>query len=200
MASDDEQVEVGFDRPLRAKRALDEDQLGRRGYADSAVRALARVNASAGFVLSVEGPWGSGKTSTLAMMEALLGKQKTPPVIVHFNPWLIGDRDALLRQFLAKLAAAVKLTDRAADGKKVARELKAYGKVFDLVKLVPGAEPWASMVKSVIESTGESVDSVASYKTPDLEAKKEKVADALRQFSRSIVVFIDDIEGVQNFV
>src|SRR5690606_35207790 len=99
-----------------------------------------------------------------------------------------------LRQFLAKLGAAVKLTDHAADGKKVARELKAYGKVFDLVKLVPGAEPWASIVKSVIESTGDSVDSVASYKTPDLDAKKEKVADVLRHFSRSIVVVIDDID------
>lgn len=194
MASDDEQVEVGFDRPLRAKRALDEDQLGRRGYAESAVRALARVSANAGFVLSVEGPWGSGKTSTLAMMEALLGKQETPSVIVHFNPWLIGDRDSLLRLFLAKLAAAVKLTDHAADGKKVAGELKAYGKLFDLVKLVPGAEPWASMFKSVIESTGASVDSVASHRTPDLEAKKGKVADALRHFSRSIVVFIDDVD------
>lgn len=194
MASDDEQVQVGLDLPLRAKRALADDQLGRRGYAESAVRALARVGASSGFVLSVEGPWGSGKTSTLAMMEALLGKQDTSPVIVHFNPWLIGDRDALLRQFLGKLAAAVKLTDHAADGKKVARELKAYGKVFDLVKLIPGAEPWASIFKSVIESTGESVDSVASYKTPDLEAKKEKVADALRHFSRSIVVFIDDVD------
>lgn len=194
MASDDEQVQVGFDRPLRAKRALNDDQLGRRGYAESAVRALSRVSSSSGFVLSVEGPWGSGKTSTLAMVEALLGKHEASPVIVHFNPWLVGDRDALLRQFLAKIAAAVKLTDHAADGKKVARELKAYGKVFDLVKLVPGAEPWASIVKSVIESTGESVDSVANYKTPDLEAKREKVADALRHFSRSIVVFIDDVD------
>lgn len=194
MASKDEQVDVGFDQPLRLQRALDQDQLGRRGYAESAVRALSRVNANAGFVLSVEGPWGSGKTSTLAMMQALLAKQETPPVIVHFNPWLIGERDALLHQFLAKLSTAVKLTDHAAAGKKVARELKAYGKVFDLVKLVPGAEPWASMIKSVIESTGESVDSVANYKTPDLEAKKESVADALRHFSRSIIVFIDDID------
>lgn len=194
MASSEKGVEVEVDRPLNVKDALKVDQLGRRGYAESAVRALGRVSASAGFVLSVEGAWGSGKTSTLAMIEALLRKQGTPPVIVNFNPWLIGDRDALLRHFLAKLAAEVKLTDHAADGKKVARELKAYSKVFDLVKLVPGAEPWASIVKSVIESTGESVDSVASYKTPDLEAKKDKVADALRRFSRPIIVFIDDID------
>jgi predicted KAP-like P-loop ATPase len=116
------------------------------------------------------------------------------PIIVHFNPWLVGDRDALLRHFLSKIAAEVKLADHAADGKKVARELKAYGKVFDFIKLVPGAEPWASLVKTVIESAGETVDSVASYKTPDVEARKEKVEDALRRFGRPIIVFIDDID------
>ncbi len=190
----DQKVELGFDRPLSPKEALKDDKLGRRGYAQAAVHALARVSSTAGFVLSVEGAWGSGKTSTLAMMEALLKTQEPAPVIVHFNPWLVGDRDALLRHFLSKLAAEVKLSDNAADGKKVARELKAYGKVFDFIKLVPGAEPWASLVKSVIESAGESVDAVASYKTPDIEARKEKLEEALRGFGRSIIVFIDDID------
>lgn len=194
MISKNQKVELGFDRPLSPKEALKADKLGRRGYAQAAVQALARVNSTAGFVLSVEGAWGSGKTSTLAMMEALLKTQEPAPVIVHFNPWLVGDRDALLRHFLSKIAAEVKLADHAADGRKVARELKAYGKVFDFVKLVPGAEPWASLVKTIIESAGETVDSVASYKTPDIEARKEKVEEALRRFGRPIIVFIDDID------
>ncbi len=187
-------MELGFDQPLSYGEALRADKLGRKGYAEAAVQALGRVSSTAGFVLSVEGAWGSGKTSTLAMMEALLRTQRRTPVIVHFNPWLVGDRDALLRHFLSKIAAEVKLADHAADGKRVARELKAYGKVFDFVKLVPGAEPWASLVKTVIESAGETVDSVASYKTPDVESKKEKVADALRRFERPIIVFIDDVD------
>ena len=192
--SNDQKVELGFDRPLSSKEALKADKLGRRGYAQAAVHALGRVNSTAGFVLSVEGAWGSGKTSTLAMMEALLRAQEPAPVIVHFNPWLVGDRDALLRHFLSKIAAEVKLADHAVSGKKVARELKAYGKVFDFIKLVPGAEPWASLVKTVIESAGETVDSVASYKTPDVEARKEKVEEALRRFGRPIILFIDDID------
>lgn len=194
MVTTNQKVELGFDRPLSSKEALEADKLGRRGYAQAAVHALARVSSTAGFVVSVEGPWGSGKTSTLAMMEALLMAQQPTPIIVHFNPWLVGDRDALLRHFLSKIADKVKLTDRAADGKKVARELKAYGKVFDFIKLIPGAEPWATLVKTVIESAGESVDSVANYKTPDVEAKKEKVEAALRNFGRPIIVFVDDID------
>ena len=150
------QVELGFDRPLRSEGAMAADRLGRLGYAKAAQHALARVNSTNGFVMSVEGAWGSGKTSALAMIEALLRQQTPVPVVVHFNPWLIGDRDALLRRFLSKLAAEIKLADHAENGKKVARELKSYAKVFDFIKLVPGTEPLASLVKSVIESAGET--------------------------------------------
>lgn len=197
--SNDQNVELGFDRPLSPKDALRVDKLGRQGYAQAAVNALRRVNSTAGFVLSVEGAWGSGKTSTLAMMEALLRTQSPAPIIVHFNPWLVGDRDALLRHFLSKIAAEVKLADHTTDGKKVARELKAYAKVFDFIKLVPGAEPWASLVKTVIESTGETVDSVATHKTPDIELRKEKVEEALRRFGCPVIVFIDDIDRLFPF-
>lgn len=43
------------------------------------------------------------------MVQALLNREdkKRQPVIVHFNPWLVGDKDALLRQFLASIAKAV---------------------------------------------------------------------------------------------
>lgn len=192
--SKNQKVELGFDRPLNPKDALKADRLGRKSYAQAAVDALEQVSSTAGFVLSVEGAWGSGKTSSLAMIEALLRTKNPEPVIVHFNPWLVGDRDALLRHFLSKIATEVKLADHVGNGKKVARELKAYAKVFDFIKLIPGAEPWSSLVKSVIESAGETVDSVAGYKTPDIEVRKVKVEEALRRFGRPVIVFIDDID------
>jgi len=187
-------VDIRFDRPLCSDTALKDDKLGRIRYVEAAVDALKRIGSTAGFVISVEGAWGSGKTSALAMIEALLRVDKTVPVIVHFNPWLVGDRDALLRHFLSKIADAVKLADYAENGRKVARELNAYAKVFDFIKLVPSAEPWASLVKSVIESAGQSVDSVATYKAPDIEVKKGKVETALRKYKHSIIVFVDDID------
>lgn len=75
---------------------------------------------------------GKRKSSVLAMIQALLNREdkKRQPVIVHFNPWLVGDKDALLRQFLASIAKAVKLSDHSKDGRKVAKELKAYSKVL----------------------------------------------------------------------
>lgn len=189
-------TDINFDAPLQPASALERDKLSRKGFAGIAAAALRKVPSSAGMVVSIEGAWGSGKTSALAMIEALLLTEGSPalPLIVHFNPWLVGEKDALLRHFLSKIASTVKLNDRSRDGKNVAKEIKAYAKVFDLVKLIPGAEPWASMIKSVVEAAGNATDAISEYKTPDIEAYKQRVEEALQKFDRPIIVFIDDID------
>lgn len=196
MAANKREVELRLDRPLQAGTALDTDALERRSCAGRVTKVLERVSPEAGLVVSIEGAWGCGKTSLLAMVEDLLSSTKADqrPVLVHFNPWLIGDRDALLRQFLASIAKAVKLTDQAKEGKRVAKELKTYSKAFDVLKLIPGAEPWASIVKSVVESVGDASEAVFDYKTPDIEARKQAVEQALGKFPRRIVVLVDDID------
>ena len=187
---------INFDIPLQAANALQGDKLDRTGYAESAAAALRKVSSSAGLVVSIEGAWGSGKTSALAMIEAILNQPGAAhqPLIVHFNPWLVGEKDVLLRHFLSRIAGAINLSDHSRDGKKVAKEIKAYSKAFDLVKLIPGAEPWTSLIKSVFNAVGDATGSIAEYKTPDIEAYKQKVEEALRQFQRPIIVFIDDID------
>lgn len=192
----DRASDIDYDIPLRAVSALQRDKLSRKGFAGIAAAALRKVPSSAGLVVAIEGPWGSGKTSVLSMIEVLLEEDKelTSPLIVHFSPWLIGDKDALLRHFLSRIASAVKMNDHTRDGKKVAREIRAYAKVFDLVRLIPGAEPWASMIKSVVEAAGEATSDVSEFKTPDVDAYKLRVEEALRNFDRPIIVFIDDID------
>lgn len=196
MAANNQGFDLRLDRPLQAGTALDKDALGRRACANRIALVLERVSAEAGLVVSIEGAWGCGKTSLLAMVEEILGATYfvQRPVVVHFNPWLIGDREALLRQFLASIAKAVKLTDQAKEGKRVARELKTYSKAFDVLKLIPGAEPWASIVKSVVETFGDASEAFFDYKTPDIEARKQAVEQALRKFPRRIVVLVDDLD------
>lgn len=186
---------ISTDQPLEAATALDADKLDRVGFAGSVASALRKVSSQNGFVVSIEGAWGSGKTSILALVEALLtntsGKR---PIVVRFNPWLVGDRDALLRHFLVTIASSIQMSDKSQDAARVGKELTTYAKVFDLVKLVPGAEPWASLLKSVIEAAGNATETLAEHKAPDLEEHKKKVENALRAYERPVVVFVDDID------
>lgn len=196
MTKEENIADLRLDRPLLPGKALAGDLLDRKGFVARVTDVLWRISPEAGLVVSLEGTWGSGKTSLLAMLEELLNAEpeQQRAVVVHFNPWLIGDRDALLRQFLASIAKAVRLTDHAKEGKRVAKELKTYSKAFDVLKLIPGAEPWASIIKSVVESVGNTSEAVFDYKTPDIEARKLALENALRKFPRRIVVLLDDLD------
>lgn len=186
---------INPDQPLQASDAISHDKLHRRGFAAAAVAALQRVSCTTGFVLSIEGTWGSGKTSTLSMMEQLIREDDADgSIIVHFNPWLVGERNSLLRQFLSTVAAAIELTDLAENAKKVSKELLNYASVFDFVKWVPGAEPWASIVKGVLKSAGKVAGGVADQKERDIEGQKNKLEKALGEFDKKIYVFIDDVD------
>ena len=70
--------QIDFDQPLATGSAVAKDILSRKSFAEAAAGALQKVTSVNGFVLSVEGAWGSGKTSTLAMIEETVLIRLTP--------------------------------------------------------------------------------------------------------------------------
>lgn len=187
---------LGTDRALEATNAIEKDRLHRSGFARQVVNALMPLSARSSLVVSVEGAWGSGKTSILSMVEELLlrGEAKTAPLIVHFNPWLIGDRDALLQQFLSLVSKSVKLADHTATAREVAKEIDGYSKILNLAKYIPGAEPLASIAKSVLDAVGKAASHVGDAEKHNIEERKHRVEEALKKFPRRIIVLVDDID------
>lgn len=191
-------MDINFtaDKPLGFANALENDKLNRREFAEAAVSALERVSNEAGFVISIEGSWGSGKTSILAMMEQIIRQRSKSdiPIFVHFNPWLVGDRNALLRQFLASISSAMNVKDNVAEAEKAAAALQNYAKVFDFIAYIPGAEPFTGPIRKVIDAASNAVRGVADEKRRDLEGAKLKLEEALISLGKKIYVFIDDID------
>lgn len=146
------------------------------------------------FTASLEAPWGYGKSSTINLLKKELEGVESPPIIIDFNPWLVNDSNSLIQKFLVQFAAQLNVKDHPKTVLKAAQELLAYSKLFDVVGLIPGAEPWASTIKKVTKNFGNASEKIAKLKQVDLAGAKHKVSDALEKLKRPIVVVIDDID------
>ena len=172
------------------------DLLKRVRFASQIAESILSLPNDSGFVMSLEGPWGYGKTSILNMVARHYDQlpEEERPIICSFNPWMVGNADTLVQSFLVQLAAAIGLTDNVKSGAKAAKELLSYSSVFTALKFIPGAEPWASIVKGVIEAAGTASEKISDLKKLNVEQQRSAVVTALGELDRRIVVFVDDLD------
>jgi hypothetical protein len=172
------------------------DLLNRTTFAKNIADAILTLPKDSGFVLSLEAPWGHGKTSVLNLIQQQFEQceEDKCPVMCQFNPWMIGNAETLVQSLLVQLATSIGLTSHAKEGKKVAQELLAYSSVFSVLKFVPGAEPWATIIKGIFEAVGTSTDKISDLKKLDIEKHRDAVVEAMRELKRQVVIIIDDID------
>ncbi len=172
------------------------DLLKRERFASQIAESILSLPKESGFVMSLEGPWGYGKTSILNMVARHYDQlpEDNRPIICSFNPWMVVNADTLVQSFLVQLAAAIGLTDNVKSGAKAAKELLSYSSVFTALKFIPGAEPWASIVKSVLETAGTASEKISDLKKLNIEQQRSSVVTALGELDRRIVVFVDDLD------
>ena len=102
-------MESDQNHSIKGDRALssgDEDRLGFREVAKRIAISLVDRASEDGFVIGVEGAWGSGKSSLLFLIGEEFGKlpEDRQPTIINFRPWLIGNRDALITSLFSELS------------------------------------------------------------------------------------------------
>src|SRR5438309_1410988 len=82
----------------------EEDQLERGGFISrlcSAVIDQGTTKATS-IIVGITGPWGSGKSSVLNLLDAYVRKRHPDAVIVRFDPWLVSGRNDLISEFIAE--------------------------------------------------------------------------------------------------
>jgi predicted KAP-like P-loop ATPase len=84
-----------------------QDRLGFSSTADHLAKVFTENDLSKGFVIGVEGAWGSGKSSLVNMAFKQLSSDKRGPIPIKFAPWLIGDRESLLWELFKEIERAV---------------------------------------------------------------------------------------------
>jgi hypothetical protein len=191
---------ISGDRPIEAPA---EDKLGFYPLAQRLASALIDQGSSEGLVVGLEGEWGSGKSSLLNLTVRALGElpETHRPIVVDFKPWLIGDRDALLRVLFGQLAASIESIQaetgesEMAEGRRrreLAKQVRGYaagvGAIGGLVGVIPGV----GVIGKAAEAVAKVAETLGADKAlPDL---KRELDHGLAGLSRRIVVTVDDVD------
>lgn len=88
--------------------AAREDLLGFEPYVSAMARFLEETKPP--LTVSIEGKWGSGKSTFMDLLDARLqrGATRGMPIVVRFNPWRHEEQDALWAAFAKEFVATVK--------------------------------------------------------------------------------------------
>lgn len=92
------------DRPITEEK---DDKLGFSTLADQIALSLTQAKIENGFVVGIEGEWGSGKSSLINLIKNKIEKEQNI-IIVDFKPWLVGNRDILINALFYEFVTALK--------------------------------------------------------------------------------------------
>lgn len=170
------------------------DKLNRSSFSKEIANLLVLEANEPCLTISLEGKWGDGKTSILNMVKETIQTMPIPPIIVEYNAWVNGKPESLIQDFLIQFTSQLGLVDHPKEGQRIAKELLAYSKLFSVVKLIPGAEPWGTLVEKIFNRFGNATKSISDLKELNVTDKKAQVEKQLNKLNRPIIVIIDDID------
>ena len=188
-------MEFNPDSPLSESNDS-EDLLDRAAFCGRIAERILLSKGSAGLVVSIEGPWGFGKTSAINLISKELRSLpvENRPVIVNFNPWMVGSLDALVHEFFLQVSSSINLPEYANKTAKLGKALGAYSRLFSLAKLIPGGEPFASFIEKLLGGASDALKGAAELSDLNIAKQKKRVSDAIIDFGKPFVVFIDDLD------
>lgn len=168
---------------------IEDDSIGRSSMVELIVDSINEVVSSDHqcVVYGIYGKWGEGKTSLMNFIKnKLLSQGKTDNInIVEFNPWLVNNDGALLREFFLSIMAYADETARKLFNKYGSLAIFASKTIVNAV--VPGlGSVMADGIELAKNALEDSKDTLAEL--------KKKVSEAIRKSKKHIVVMIDDVD------
>lgn len=181
------------DQPIKGG-PRDPDLLNRSSFSNNLAEILLLKHDDECLTVSLEGEWGYGKTSVINLVKGALNEKEKVPIIIEYNPWLAGRPESLIQDFLLQFSSQLSININSDIALKASKELIAYSSLFSVAKLIPGAEPWASIIEKVLTASGNATKEISGLKSLDLLSKKRKVVELIKKLDTPVVVIIDDID------
>ena len=177
---------INTDSPIKK---ISEDRFRRSALVEMIAKSIQDVARSAhpSVVYGLYGKWGEGKTSILNFVEEeLLKNGKGDNVtIAHFNPWLVGNEEALLKEFFQTIMVYPDETVR--------QFFKQYGSlaIFASKTIVNAILPG---VGTGLAAGLEGAKDALLDSEPTISQYKDKVSSAIKASGKHLLVIIDDID------
>ncbi|PET15018.1 hypothetical protein CN513_21135 [Bacillus cereus] len=178
-----------------------DDKLGFKEKSEDIATFINNFSANLPYSLSINGSWGAGKSTMLNFIENNLNNGKCK--VVRFNPWMITDREELIKSLFEEIYYAMgegefhqakKIFSKYAQ-KLLAPAAKAIAFVGGYKSgMPPAVVTGASMV---VGETTQAVSDIIFDDKP-LSVRKKELNDILNQTVRpdgqKIVIMIDEID------
>lgn len=177
-----------------------QDQLNRRNFADRVATRMVRAGAGPSVVFGLAGPWGSGKSSTLNMIEEQFKREFSDEwIVTRLTPWSATDNATLFDEFYSCVASAMPNTE---PGKTAARKLHAMAPVGVAIGKAVGRALIDKYIgegatNDISEAALDSLaDAAGEFRIDDdaFVTKFARVSAAIRAAKRKVLVIVDDVD------
>lgn len=191
-----------------------DDKIGFSEMANHLAASFFENDLSRGFVIGVEGAWGSGKSSlvNLALNKLKPAQQATrksketletseqKSAVVEFSPWLVGSRDELLEQFFLALGNASHEFLPEDTQESTLDLMKTYSVIASSVALPAELAlnmiypPSGTLIRWGIKKTSQLASKRSDSSLIELKLKLNK---RLKGLKKPVIVFIDDLDRLE---
>lgn len=208
---DNSNLSLATDTPIKAR---EQDLIGRIPFAERLADILKSAAGPESLVIGLYGPWGSGKTSVINLVENALSRKdddgKAGVSVVRFEPWNYLTAEQLLAQFLKEVEGAL---DKDAYGRrklfgklrgKRPEVLNAFAAYSEALLMTAGAAAslaGAPLAGVAVPAFGNRLTSrlrKSADRAGSVSAKKQRLEEELHKFDGRVVVIIDDIDRLPN--
>ncbi|PFS88264.1 KAP family P-loop NTPase fold protein [Bacillus thuringiensis] len=180
---------------------VDNDKLGFKEKSEEIASFINKFSVNLPYSLSINGSWGAGKSTMLNFIENNLNKGKCK--VVRFNPWMITDREELIKNLFEEIYCAMgegELHRAKEKFSKYAQKLLApAAKAIAFVGAYKaGMPPTVATGTSVVVGETTQAFSDTIFEDKPLSLRKKELNDILNQTIRpdgqKIVIMIDEID------
>lgn len=180
------------ERPIQSHR---EDRLGREGFIRRLTGTLINESTgrSTGVVIGIAGPWGSGKSSLLNILNEHILEAYPQALVVRFDPWLVSGRDDLVGKFISEVTGSINA--RPAPSRELAEVAKLFAEYG--AQLAPVAELASGGLAPMIGGALRATQKVLSRES-SLHLHRQKLERALDALPIPIVVLIDELDRISD--